>query len=247
MIAGRAVVGWKAIGPLPDLEVDRGQRAGRLGVGLEDRLAERAGGGAGVIAVVGGGGDCQRGQELPALHDLDQRAAASAADGERWRSRRDGKRCGSGGSTSETWRHLFGMGGPRPGVPGHGRPGPRSDGGPLLPIRDLVIGLDAGRSMVGRPGVRLGSKRKLPGASVLGHAGRSFSCAGSSELRLRLARPTRIGITRPRAASDYRRPSTPSFKDLQGRYAPTYENQSRYDVLVEETVQRMWPPQRKAP
>ena len=38
-----------------------------------------------------------------------------------------------------------------------------------------------------------------------------------------------------------------SLKDLQGRYAPTYENRARYDVLVEEAVKRMRSHERMGP
>jgi hypothetical protein len=38
-----------------------------------------------------------------------------------------------------------------------------------------------------------------------------------------------------------------SLKDLQDRYAPTYENRARYDILVEEAVKEMRSPEGKAP
>ncbi len=38
-----------------------------------------------------------------------------------------------------------------------------------------------------------------------------------------------------------------SLKDLQGRYAPTYENRARYDMLVQEAVKEMRSPEGKAP
>ena len=38
-----------------------------------------------------------------------------------------------------------------------------------------------------------------------------------------------------------------SLKDLQGRYAPTYENRARYDLLVEEAVNEMQSREGKAP
>lgn len=36
-----------------------------------------------------------------------------------------------------------------------------------------------------------------------------------------------------------------SFKDLQEKYAPTYEHRARYDVLVEEAVKEMKSPDGK--
>jgi 4-amino-4-deoxy-L-arabinose transferase-like glycosyltransferase len=38
-----------------------------------------------------------------------------------------------------------------------------------------------------------------------------------------------------------------SLKDLQGRYAPTYENRARYDTLVQEAVKKMRSPEGNAP
>jgi 4-amino-4-deoxy-L-arabinose transferase-like glycosyltransferase len=38
-----------------------------------------------------------------------------------------------------------------------------------------------------------------------------------------------------------------SLKDLRARYAPTYENRARYDMLVQEVVKEMRSPEGKAP